>query len=444
MTVKTKCFDLQQIRLLDGPFKDAMLRDQQFLLQIEPDRLLHNFRVTAGLPSTARPLGGWEAPDSELRGHFLGHYLSACALMYASTSEARFKQRVDQIVAGLAECQNALPTQGYHPGFLSAYPEEFFDRVDRRFPVWAPYYTLHKILAGLVDAYQHCGIAAALHVLENLAGWLQFRVGRLTHEQMQIALDNEPGGINESLLDLYAITGKLEHLALAQAFNHELVLEPLARGEDRLDRMHANTQIPKAIAAAREYELTGDETMRTVAEFFWQRVALHRSYAIGGNSDDELFFPIDRFDQHLSSVTAETCNTHNMLKLTRHVFAWQPSAQLMDFYERALFNHILGSQDPETGYMIYFASLKPGHFKVYNTPDDSFWCCTGTGLENHAKYGDTIYFYDADSLFVNLFIASELTWQDKGVFVRQETRFPEQDTTRLTLRCERPIRLGIK
>jgi DUF1680 family protein len=228
------------------------------------------------------------------------------------------------------------------------------------------------------------------------------------------------------------------------AFNHHLVLNPLAQAEDVLDRLHANTQIPKAIGAARQYEVTGDARSRRIAEFFWQRVALARSYAIGGNSDDELFFPVDRFSQHLSTKSAETCNTYNMLKLTRHLFSWEPSTQVMDFYERALFNHILGSQEPETGMMTYFISHKPGHFKVYNTPENSFWCCTGTGMENHVKYADSIYYHDEDSLYVNLFIASELAWEEKGLRLRQETRFPEDDRTRITFNCEQPVHLTLK
>ena len=307
-----------------------------------------------------------------------------------------------------------------------------------------PTYTLHKIMAGLLDVYEHCDNPQALDILEKLAGWLLFRTRRLTQEQMEISLLNEPGGITEALANLYAITQKPEHRELLFAFNHELLLDPLARGEDLLDRLHANTQIPKAIGAARQYEVTGETRSRRIAEFFWQRVALARSFAIGGNSDDELFFPVDRFSQHLSPKSAETCNTYNMLKLTRHIFSWDPSTEVMDFYERALFNHILGSQDPETGMMTYFISHKPGHVKVYNTPERSFWCCTGTGMENHAKYGDTIYYHDDDALYVNLFIASELTWEEKGLRLHQETGFPEEDSTHIQLSCEQPVNLTLK
>ncbi len=443
--LKAEPFPLTEVRLRASPFQENMLRDKAYLLSLDADRLLHNFRVTAGLPSRAEPLGGWEKPNCELRGHSVGHYLSAVSLMYASTGDEALKQRADYLVAELAKCQEAMPSKGYNKGFLSAYPEEFFDRVDAGKKVWAPYYTLHKIMAGLFDANQLCGNAQALAVLEKMADWLKFRVDRLSHEQMQKALNEEHGGMNEVLANLYALTGKPDHLKLAQAFNHEAVLDPLAQGVDKLDGLHANTQIPKVIGAARQYELDGDTRLRDIAKFFWQRVALARSWVIGGNSDAEHFFPIAKTAQHLSPVTAETCNTYNMLKLTRHLFAWEPSGQAMDFYERGLYNQILASQAPDSGMMTYFVSLKPAHFKVYSTPLDSFWCCVGTGMENHAKYGDTIYFHSgADSLYVNLFIPSELTWKERGVTVRQETKFPDEGATMLTMNCARPALFALK
>jgi DUF1680 family protein len=261
---------------------------------------------------------------------------------------------------------------------------------------------------------------------------------------MQRALKNEQGGMNEVLTNLYAVTGKPEYLKLAASFNQEAFFAPLAAGQDKLDGLHANTQIPKIIGAARQYEMTGDPRMHEIAAFFWDRVALHRSWVIGGHSDAEHFFPIMDFGNHLTPVTAETCNTYNMLKLTRHLFEWDASAAEMDFYERALYNQILSSQDPGTGMVTYFISMKPGHFKVYSTPLDSFWCCMGTGIENHAKYGDTIYFHAPDTLYVNLFIASTLRWTGEGVTVRQDTRFPNEDTTTLTIDCAEPRKFALK
>lgn len=437
-------FPLQAVRLLDGPFRDAMLRDQKYLLALDPDRLLHNFRVTAGLPSTARPLGGWEAPDVELRGHSVGHYLSALAEMYASTGDERFKARGDLMVGELAKVQAAMPSKGYREGYLSAFPEELIDRVDARQKVWAPYYTLHKIMAGLLDMYQFCGNRQALEVLVKQAGWVKTRTDRLTREQQQAMLMTEHGGMTEVLANLYAITGNPDHLRTARAFDHEFLLGPLSRREDPLDGLHANTQIPKIIGAAREYEMTGETRYRDIADFFWQRVALHRSYANGGHSDDESFFPPSEFSHHLGTSSSETCNTYNMLKLTRHLFSWAPSAQLMDFYERGLYNHILASQDPATGMMIYYCPFAPGAFRTYSTPDASFWCCVGTGMENHGKYPDTIYFQGDNALWVNLFVASELTWREKGLRVRQETRYPDQDNSTLTFTADTPLRLAVK
>jgi DUF1680 family protein len=437
-------FALTDVRLLEGLFRDAMLRDQDYLLSLDPDRLLRNFRVNVGLPTDARPLGGWESPDCELRGHSLGHYLSALSLMYASTGDVRFKQRAEHIVSVFAQCQSHAPAAGFHPGYLSAFPESFIDRVEQGQSVWAPWYTLHKIMAGLLDASQLCGNAQALAVLTNMANWVQFRVDRLTTEQMQRSLETEFGGMNEVLVNLYAVTGNTNHLRLAQRFHHRRVIDPLEQGQDRLDGLHANTQIPKIIGLTREYELTGHSHYLTAANTFWNAVALHRSYVIGGHSDYELFFPVLQFDRHLSPETCETCNTYNMLKLTQELFALEPSAHKMDFYERGLYNHILASQDPESGMVTYYVALKPGHFKVYSTPEESFWCCTGTGMENHAKYGGAIYSHGADSLYVNLFIASELKWSEKGLSLRQESRFPETDTTTLTFEAEKPVKLALK
>jgi DUF1680 family protein len=254
----------------------------------------------------------------------------------------------------------------------------------------------------------------------------------------------EFGGMAEVLANLYALTGDPDHLRIAKTFDHDFLFDPLARGEDTLNGLHANTQIPKMIGAAREYELTGETRYHDIASFFWKRVALYRSYANGGHSDGESFFPPEEFSHHLGASSSETCNTYNMLKLTRHLFSWSPSVELMDFYERGLYNHILASQDPATGMVIYYCPLKPGAFKSYSTPDNSFWCCVGTGLENHSKYPDTIYFHDDTSLYVNLLIPSELTWKEKGLVVRQETRFPEDDTARLSFRADTPVRLAVK
>ena len=445
---KAMSFQLEDVRLLDGPFKDAMIRDQNELLKLDPDRMLHMFRVTAGLPSTAEPLGGWESPTQELRGHTMGHYLSAVAIMYASTGDRRFKDRGDLLVAELAKIQTADATK-YHPGYLSAFPEEFFDRLDARTQVWAPWYTIHKIMAGLLDMYQQTHNAQALDVLKKQASWVRFRVDRLSEAQQQADLRTEFGGMGEVLANLYGVTGDAEWLRVAKKFDDKMMFDPLAEGRDPLvdangRGVHGNTQIPKMIASAREFELTADPHYKAIATNFWHTVAEKRSYVIGGNTDGESFFPVDTFDNHLGTSSAETCNTYNMLKLTRHLFSWEPTAQTMDFYERALFNQILPSQDPKTGGVIYYTPLRPGAFKVFSTDNDSFWCCVGTGMENHGKYNDTIYFHDDSSLYLNLFIPSELAWKEKGLTVRQETKFPSEDTTKLTFTAATPVKLALK
>lgn len=437
--LKAEAFPLEEVRLLDGPFKHAMELDRKYLHSLDPDRLLHNFRVTAGLPSTAQPYGGWEKPDCEVRGHFTGHYLSACARMYACAGDVELMRRAEYMVAEMAKCQAKVGT-----GYLSAYPVEFIDRVEALKPVWAPWYTLHKILAGLLDVYRYCGDKQALHVATRFCDWIEKRTDRLSDEQMEKMLGNEHGGMNEVLASISAAAREPRYLKLALRFNHHAVLDPLMRQEDKLTGLHANTQIPKLIGAAREYELTGDPKLATAARFFWETVTKERSYVIGGHSDGEVFSPKEHLSEHLSADTTETCNTYNMLKLTTHLFTWDPEVEYADYYERALYNHILASQNPRTGMMCYYVPLKSGASKVYNTPDDSFWCCTGTGVENHTRYGDAIYFHEGNrALYVNLFVASELQWKEKGLSLLQETRFPEDGKVRLKLTCKRPSRLSL-
>lgn len=437
--MKVQAFPLEQVRLLDGPFKHAMELDQHYILELDVDRLLHNFRVNAGLPSHAEPLGGWEAPDCELRGHFVGHYMSACALMYASTGDKRFKDKGDAVVAGLVECQAKLGS-----GYLSAYPESFIDRVEKPSRVWAPYYTLHKIFAGLEDMYVYCGNQQALDAAKKFGDWAVARNGKLSDEQMQAMLNTEHGGMNETLANLYALTGDEKYLKLSLRFNHHRVLDPAEQQQDKLTGLHANTQIPKFIGNARQYELTGEPPLKTAALFFWNTVVKERSYVIGGHSNGEMFSAKEHLSEALGPNTTETCNTYNVLKLTRHLFCWEPRAEYADYYERALYNHILASQNAEDGMMCYYVPLRSGSRRNYNGVNDSFWCCTGTGVENHAKYGDSIYFHDAENLYLNLFIASELNWSEKGLKLRQETKYPDEGSTRLTFTCQKPVRLTVQ
>jgi DUF1680 family protein len=437
-------FPLRDVRVLEGPFHDAQQRGLAYLLSLDPDRLLHTFRLNAGLATTAKAYGGWEAPTVELRGHSLGHYLTASVLMYEATGDERLKARALAIVAELRKVQQALPARGMSPGYLSAFPEELFDRVEARQPVWAPYYTIHKIMAGLLDVHRATGDPAALEAVKGMASWVGFRASRLDPARWQEMLDTEFGGMQDGLTELHARTGDPEHLRLARLFDHHSVFDPLARGEDVLDGLHANTQIPKAIGAARDCEVTGEARYCAVSETFWRRVALRRSYVIGGNSEDEHFSPVAHLSRHLGESTAETCNTYNMLKLSRRLFRRDADPGRIDFYERGLFNHILASQDPATGMVSYYVPLKPGAWRSYSTPEDSFWCCVGTGMENPARYGEAIYARQGDTLLVNLFLASQLAWREKGLTLRQETRFPDEDRTRLVLRLEKPAPLALR
>jgi DUF1680 family protein len=445
---KAYVFDLQNVKLLDSPFKENQERDMKWLLSLDNNRLLLAFRVYAGMAKHGtKPLGGWEALDSELRGHTLGNVLSALALMYTSTGNETFKQKGDSLVAELSKVQTVLNQDGY----LGAFPQYLIDRdiagEGRSAPgeaPWAPWYTVHKMLAGMLDMYLYTGNQTALEIAKKMGTWAYKKLSVLTQAQLDVMLDDEVGGISESCYNLYAITGNNEYQNLAQKFYQRKILEPLAKKEDKLKGWHANTFIPKIISEARGYELTGGEKMKQTAAFFWDAVVNHHTYATGGNSDYESFSSRDSLSNHMSSRTTETCNTYNMLKLTNHLFTWSADAKYADYYERALYNHILGSQDPETGMVCYYMPFKPGSFKVYSTPEKSFWCCVATGFENHAKYNEAIYFHKGNELYVNLFIPSELNWKEKGVKIKQETAYPEEDKTRLTLLSANGENLVIK
>ena len=437
---KVRPFPLQQVRLGEGPCKVAMEANRKFLHSLPPDRLLHTFRLNAGIPSSAQPLGGWEAPDCELRGHYAGgHYLSACALMYASTGDEDLKNNANVVIAELGKCQKALKS-----GYLSAFPVEFFDRLRDRERVWAPFYTIHKIMAGALDMYVYTGNEQALDITEKMAGWAAGYTQPLSYNHMQRVLGTEFGGMGETLSNLYAITGKEYYLEVAQRFDKKQFLDPLAAHRDELKGLHVNTHIPQVIAAARYYELTGDRRYRDIAEYFWDEVVGERSYCTGGTSNGESWnTDPGKLSTELSTNTTECCCAYNMMKLTRHLFGWSPDTRLIDYYERLVFNHRLGTINPEDGTMMYYLPLASGYWKTFGKPFDAFWCCTGTGSEEYAKLADTIYFHDDDSLYVNLYIDSDLDWPEKSLRVRQETRFPEQQSTTLTVTAKNPTQLAI-
>jgi DUF1680 family protein len=437
---KAQPFDLKQVRLGSGPFKDAVELNRRYLHELEADRLLHMFRVTAGLPSSAEPLGGWERPQNELRGHFMGHYLSGCALMSSATGDDALKAKGKAIVAELAKCQQVLGN-----GYLSAFPPEFFDRLKAGRKVWAPWYTLHKIMAGLFDMHVHCGNQQALDILKGMADWTKTWTDGLTEEHMTRVLQVEFGGMNDVLYNLSAATGDSAYSALAHRFDHARIFAPLAQGRDELKGLHVNTQIPKIIGAARRYELTGEARYRDIAEFFWRQVTGHRSYATGGTSNAEHWrTDPDKLAGELGPTTQECCCTYNMLKLTCHLFAWDPAPHYADYYERALFNSILGTMNPEDGMTEYFVPLASGYWKLFGLPRNSFWCCTGTGVESFSKPADSIYFHDDRGVWVNLFIASEVNWLEKGVRIAQETNFPEEEGTSLTIHASKPLQLAVR
>jgi uncharacterized protein len=427
--VKAYSFNLQDVKLLDSRFKENMERDGKWLLSIDINRLLHSWYVNAGMETRAKPYGGWEGLDVELRGHTLGHVLSGLALMYASTGNDAFKAKADSIVNALAKIQQVLNQDGY----LSAFPQNLVNRAIEGTPTWAPWYTIHKIMAGLIDMYQYAGNKQALDIVVKMGDWAFHKLEDLSPEQLAIMQKNEFGGMIEAAYNLYSITGNINDKKLAEFFYDHKILDPLANREDKLVKHHANTQIPKITGEARGYELTSDEKQKTIADFFWQTVIDHHTYATGGNSDYEFFFEPDQISKHISRATTETCNTYNMLKLTRHLFTWTADVKYADYYERALYNHILASQEPETGMVTYFMPFTPGTFKTYCDKENSFWCCVGTGFENHAKYTEGIYYHDDKGIYVNLFIPSELTWKENGIKLVQQTQFPNEASTHITI-----------
>ena len=429
-------FNLEDVRLLDSRFQQNRERAANWLMSIEVNRLLHPFRNNAGVYNgneggyeALKKLAGWESLDCDLRGHTTGHILSALALLYASTGEMKYKVKADSLVKGLGEVQEALHQDGY----LSAFPQELINRNIAGQKVWAPWYTLHKILSGLIDQYLYSNNQQALNIATRMGDWAYGKLQPVSAAQRTVMLRNEFGGINESFYNLYAITGKQEYQWLATFFYHDEMLDPLKAGKDILENKHANTYIPKLIGLSRDYEIEGKGDGDSIAAFFWRTVIRHHSFATGSNSDKEKFFQPDHQSTHLSGYTGESCNVYNMLKLTRHLFTHTGDVQYADYYEQALYNHILGQQDPATGMVAYFLPMLPGAHKVYSTPDSSFWCCVGSGFENQVKYAEGIYYHTNDSLYINLFIPSQLNWKEKGLQLKQETTFPENGVTICTI-----------
>lgn len=442
-------FALSDVRLLDGTFRDARDRNIAYLMAHDVDRFIAPFRREAGLEPKAESYPNWES--SGLDGHTAGHYLTALAQTVATTGHQEARRRLNYMLAELAACEEASD-DGYFGGvpdgralWQAVASGEIdagsFSLNDR----WVPWYNLHKTFAGLRDAWQMTGHPEAKRLLLRLTGWCAGLVENLSQEQMQEMLRSEHGGMNEVLADVHAITGDPRHLALAQRFSHRAILEPLLQSEDALTGLHANTQIPKVIGFGRIGELADNVQWTEAARFFRDTIVTHRSVAIGGNSVREHFHPRDDFSSMIESREGpETCNTYNMLRLTEQLFAETPQARYADYYERALYNHILSTQHPEHGGYVYFTPMRLRHYRVYSQAEQTFWCCVGSGMENHGRYGRFIYAHSDNALFVNLFIPSEVRWAEREVVLRQETGFPSENRTTFKLTLKKPDVFALK
>lgn len=444
-------FRLQEVQLLPSQFKDAEMVDLNYIMSMDPDRLLAPFLREAGLPAKAISYTNWE--NTGLDGHMCGHYLTALSLMYASTGEVKVLDRLNYLLNELENCQKRS-NDGYLggvPGSAALWKEVAAGKLDvGAFSIngkWVPLYNIHKTYAGLRDAWEYTGSLKAKTMLIRFCDWMLNITGQLTDDQIQQLLRSEHGGLNEVFADVANITGDKKYLKLAYQFSHKAILTPLEKGEDRLNGLHANTQIPKVIGFERIAEIANDTAFAKAARFFWENVVNHRTCAIGGNSVREHFHPADNFSSMISSEQGpETCNTYNMLKLTKMLFQSEGREDYIDYYERALYNHILSTQHPQTGGFVYFTPIRPGHYRVYSQPQTSMWCCVGTGMENHAKYNELIYAHRKNELFVNLFIPSVLEWKEKGLTLTQTTQFPEEELTtlRLTLKKSTQITLMLR
>lgn len=430
--LRAKAFDLGAVRVLPGRVHDNIRRDSAWMVNISARRMLHSFRNNAGVFAgveggyeSVKKYGGWESLDCDLRGHTTGHLMSAYGLMFAATGDSLFKHKGDSLVAGLAEVQAALGPSGY----VSAFPEQLINRNLKGQGVWAPWYTLHKIMSGLIDQYLYADNSQALEVAVKMGDWAYDKLHRQPEETRQLMLRNEFGGMNEAFYNLYAVTGDQRYKEMGDYFYHNAVLDPLKDGNYDMGTKHTNTFIPKLIGLTRNYELTGDTTSARMAGDFWHTMTGHHCFATGECSQKEHFFDPAKMSKFLNGYTGETCCTYNMLKLSKHLFCQNADPAVADYYERALYNHILAQQDTQTGMVCYFLPLLSGAYKVYSTPEQSFWCCVGSGFESQSKYAESIYFHGDDELFVNLFIPSELDWSDKDLKLRQETDFPSSETS---------------
>ncbi|MFL9831277.1 glycoside hydrolase family 127 protein [Flavobacterium sp. ST-87] len=441
-------FPLSSVRLLESPFQKAQQTDMKYILELDADRLLAPYLKEAGLMPLKDNYGNWE--NTGLDGHIGGHYLSALSEMYAATGNLQIKERLDYMLDNLEKCQlkNGDGYIGGVPGSKQLWADIAKGKIDAGgFSLngkWVPWYNIHKVYAGLVDAYTLTDNDKAKKMLVQLSDWCLKLVDNLSDEQIQLMLKSEHGGMNEVFADVAAITGDKKYLALAEKFSHKTILNPLLENHDKLNGLHANTQIPKVIGFMRVAEVGGDAKWADAANFFWNTVVANRTISIGGNSVREHFNPTDDFSSMLESREGpETCNSYNMLKLSKHLFLAHPDSKYMDYYEGTTYNHILSSQHPDGGF-VYFTPIRPRHYRVYSEPQESFWCCVGSGLENHGKYGEMIYAHNANDLYVNLFIPSTLDWKEKGLKLTQNTKFPFEEQSTLILDLKKAQKFAVK
>jgi DUF1680 family protein len=440
---------LSAVRLTGGPLKRAQDLNAEYLLKLEPDRMMAYYRKRAGLEPRAQGYGGWDGDGKNLTGHIAGHYLSAVSLMYAATGDTRFKERADYIVKEMKEVQDkngdgylgALQDAQGHDG-REKFNEVASGNIRSSFfdlnGLWSPWYTLHKTFAGLRDSYRFTGNRTALEVEIKFATWAEGILLKLDEAQTQKMLNTEFGGMNEVLADLYADTGDKRWLNLSHHFDHHAVLDPLARGEDRLAGLHGNTQVPKLLGVLMRYIYAGEKSDGAAAEFFWDAVALHHSYATGGHGRDEYFGPPDELSERVDGRTDESCNVYNMLKMTRRLFAIHPDIKYAEFEEKALFNHVLGSMDPDNGQTCYMVPVGRGMRHEYQDMFRDFTCCVGSGMESHGLHGDGIYYESGDRLWINLYVPSTASWKSAGVSLAMETNFPEGDSATLKITSAKP------
>jgi DUF1680 family protein len=432
-----KAFSLDRVRLLPGLFADRFALNRRYLMSLSSESLLQNHLLEAGLwqarlgetkrnrnhdPQQLAEDGstihlGWESPSCQLRGHFLGHWMSAAARICAATGDAEVKAKLNAIVSDLARCQQANGGE-----WVASIPPAYLDRIARGQQIWAPHYTIHKTLMGLFDAFAYAANEQALVVLDRAAHWFTRWTDRFSREEMDEILDVETGGMLEVWADLYGATGKAEHLELVRRYTRDRLFEPLLDGKDVLTNRHANTTIPEIHGAARAFDVTGEDRWLRIVEAYWKAAVTDRGFfCTGGQTSGEIWTPPSRFAARLGDTNQEHCVVYNMMRLADWLFRKNGDVAYGDYVERNLYNGILAQQNPSTGMIAYFLPLEPGARKIWGSPRTDFWCCHGTLLQAHTAHNAYVYYEDDKTLVVAQYIPSEVAWEANGskVVVRQ-------------------------